>query len=874
MKITSLKTNHLVLPMGARHEPLTLTWITESGRKDYQAAARVELAWDADFRVLTHDSGWREDISSLGYRPPVALAARTRYYWRVFVRSVLGEEAESETAWFETGKMDEPWEARWIKAPYGEAVHPVIFREFQVDGEVASARLYATGLGLYEGSLNGEPIGDEVLMPFYNEYDHWQQAQAFDVTGLIQKGLNRLSFMLGEGWYMGRFGFLKDMRNLYGSELKVLAELRVRFAGGGEMVLGSDESWWCRRSPVVDSSIYNGETYDARLEDTAGAPDRAVFASPAKGRLMDRLSPPLRVCRFVAPRELIHTPAGETVIDFGQVLTGWVFFSVNLPGGAAVTLDHGELLQNGNFYNDNLRSAKQRFTYISKGQPAEVRPHFTYFGFRYVRVTGLDEVNLAHFRAGVIHSDLPVTGSLTTSNPKVNRLFQNAFWGQIGNFLDVPTDCPQRDERMGWTGDAHVFAPTASFNMYTPAFYHKYLYDMVLSQRLLEGAVPHVVPDAINQISRVLGEELTHFGSCAWGDAAAGIPWTLYQFYGDKALLAQHYENMKRWADWIIGQDEHKCGARRLWLCGFHYADWLALDNPVRKSTFGGTDPYFVASSYYYYSILLTARAAQALGQKEDQRRYLALAEEIKAAFHQEFFTPTGRIAVPTQTALVLALAFDLVPEVHRERAKKDLRERIKARNWHLDTGFVGTYLICRVLSENGMSDIAYTLLLNEDFPGWLYQVNLGATTIWERWDSVLPDGTVSDTGMNSMNHYAYGAMVEWMYRFMCGLQPLLESPGMKRVDIAPHSDPRLDYAGCEYISASGKYAAGWKRTAGGVEYTVEIPFDCQAVFVPEERFPVVLLDGVPCRVKEQGILLEPGIYTITAMEHPEQPSA
>ena len=835
MNIRSMRTNHLENPLGYSMTAPTFTWTAEStGAK--QVSARIQISLTEDFAEIFYDSGVRTDISSLGFTPEIALSPRTRYFWRVEVTADNGDTGVSAPAWFETAKMDEGWNAGWIRAPFDKDVHPILTRAFTLDEKPVRARVYASGLGVYELNLNGRKVGDEVLAPFYNDYNNWVQYQTYDITDMLREGENHLDAWLGNGWYKGRFGFVKDMKEVYGNRMMLIAEIRIDMPDGSEIVIGTDSKWTCGASPILESSIYDGEIYDARMENTP-ATAQAEPADAPKGKLTARLSTPLRKIRTVHPAKLLHTPAGEQVIDFGQLMTGWIEFDCDLPEGAKIFMEHGELLQHDNFYRDNLREAKQHYTYISKGGPAHVRPHFTFYGFRFVKVTGLEEVDISKFVGHVIHSDLANTGRMETSNAKVNQLISNAYWGQIGNFLDTPTDCPQRDERMGWTGDAQVFAPTASFNMYTPAFYNKYLYDMLLEQRDLGGSVPHVVPDVLSQIKSIINSApfSEDHGSCAWADAAAMIPWTLYEFYGDKALLAKHYENMKLWVNWIKKQDEENCGGKRLWQCGFHFADWLALDNPVQGSSFGGTDPYYVASAYYYFSTMNTMKAAKVLGYDEDAAEYEKLAAEIKTAFRNEFFTANGRIAEPTQTAMLMALFLNLVPDEHRERIKADLKEKLRKKNWHLDTGFVGTYYICRTLSENGMADIAYTLLLNEDFPSWLYEVNMGATTVWERWNSVLPNGLVSDTGMNSMNHYAYGCIVEWMYRFMGGLNPVAEAPGFKKAKIAPVTDARFAYVKTEYDSAAGLYKTAWTRDAEKVAYEITVPFDCEIEFVPEQ---------------------------------------
>ncbi|MDD3334290.1 MAG: family 78 glycoside hydrolase catalytic domain [Eubacteriales bacterium] len=858
MEIRRMQTNHLTNPMGYSMEHPSLSWITEG--KSCQKAARIQVSLQSDFSAMVYDSGARADLSSLGFCLPLALRPRTRYFWRVEVESIDGERALSEAAWFETAKMEEPWTARWVAAPMEE--HPVLFKQFTLEQQPVRARIYTVGLGLYELALNGENPTDEVLTPFYNDYETWIQYQTFDVTHLLRLGDNQLDMLLGNGWYKGRFGLNELSGNLYGSQMQMLLELHLTYADGKEEIIASDESWLCRPGPVLASSIYDGEVYDERLAQSSQPVKNAILAEAPQGQPTARLSPPLRVCDRLPAKKLIHTPAGEWVIDFEQEMTGWVEFDCDLPAGREVHLKYGEILQNDCFYRENLRSAKAAYTFVSAGQPAHVRPRFTFFGFRYILVEGIEEIRLQDFTGCVVHSDLPVTGRLETSNAKLNRLVQNAYWGALGNFVDVPTDCPQRDERLGWTGDAHVFTPTASFFMDTASFYNKFLSDMLAEQKKLNGSVPFVVPDVLDRCKRLLGQPEGEHGSCAWGDAATGIPWTLYLHYGDTAMLKQQFNNMRLWTDWIWAQDEAHGGAR-LWNSGFHFADWLALDNPIAGSCFGGTDPYYVASAYYYYSASLTAKAAGALGLANEQAKYVRLAAEVKTAFQKEFFTSTGRVAERTQTAMALALCLELVPQASHARLARDLGQRIAQRSNHLDTGFVGTYFLLKALTQNGMNDLAYTLLLNEDYPSWLYEVNMGATTIWERWNSVLPDGKISDTGMNSLNHYAYGSIVEWMETQMCGLKASESAPGFRQAVFAPHPDERLEWARCEFDSASGRYACGWKHTQEGMEYELRVPFGCQADFVLPVSSQTLLLNGAPTNIKDGRLTLKPGEYRI-----------
>lgn len=875
MTIGNLRANHLENPLGFHMETVVLSW-SVSDAFDAAAAARVWVSEDDSFADVCHDSGRSADISGLAYEVPLALKPRTRYHWRVRVWAKDGTEAQSDTAWFETGKMEEGWMGAWIGPPVGETRHPLFAKALKLEKPVARARVYASGLGVYELYVNGQKAGDEFLAPFYTDYNNWVQYQTYDVTELLRQGDNTLGAMVGNGWYKGRFGFVNELDKLYGDSFHFIAELHVTYADGTGETLGTDESWCWAPSPVVSSSIYDGEAYDARLEPAgwfSPSPDLTGFGparlAPAGDfRLMARLSPPVTITERLGPPTLLRTPAGEDVLDFGQVLTGWVEFHCALPAGQAITLQHGELLQNGNFYTENLRTAKQLYHYTSNSEPRTIRPFHTFYGLRFVKVSGIDDVNPADFTACVVHSDLARTGTVETSDARVNRLIQNALWSQRGNFLDVPTDCPQRDERMGWTGDAQVFAPTASFVMETPAFYDKYLYDMLLEQRQGAGSVPHVVPDVLGQIGRMTGglevnggPDMTPDGSCAWGDAATVIPWTMYLFYGDKAALARQYENMKLWADFMYAEDERD-GGNRLWKTGFHFADWLALDNPSH-GTFGRTDPYYVASCYYYYSTGLAARAASVLGRDEEAAAYASRAEEVRAAIVREYYTATGRLAIDTQTAHVLALYFGIVPDAYHARTARDLAALLDAADSHLNTGFVGTAYLCAALCDNGLAPYAYTLLLNDDYPSWLYEVKMGATTIWERWNSVLPSGLVSDTGMNSMNHYAYGAIVEWMYRYMCGLNPVAEAPGFAKARIAPMPDVRLAWAKASYHSAAGLYKSGWEETKEGYRFEVQVPFGAQAEFTAPGMPASLRVNGV--EVGGEAVLLGPGNHTLTA---------
>lgn len=862
MKIRKLKTNHLTNPIGNSIEPLTLSWVVDSDKATKQKSARVEIASDAGFKNVVFDSGAKAGTDSLAYSPDFKPAKRTRYFWRVTVVADNGETATAK-AFFETGKLDERWKAKWVTSPSNtENKHFLLKKTFTLD-DFSEARAYCSALGIYELEVNGKAATEEVLLPGFHTYTLQMQAQTFDITKLLHKGENTIGFHVGPGWYNSQLGWAQAGK--YGETTAAICEVRVKAGNSDKLVASTDDTWVCGQSPVVKSGIYYGEDYDARLEIpgwstpecAAGKWERAVVFKPLKGTagpLHDRFSPRILRQEVLKP-EIIHTPAGETVLDFKQNMTGWFEITNRAPAGKTWSIQVGELMQQGNFYRENLRKAEAQYTYTSNGEGVVVRPHFTFYGFRYMRLNDFPaDVDPADFKAVVIHTELDRTGYIKTSHSKVNKLFSNALWGQKGNFLDVPTDCPQRDERLGWTGDAQVFSGTACFNMDCTAFYTKYLNDMMLEQKLYDGGVPYTVPAMMDWLRNLKGHS-----SCAWGDVATVLPWTVYTYSSDKELLRKQYPAMKEWVRHIKRQDDEN-GGRRLWLTGSHFADWLALDNYKNPdSAHGGTDKFYVASVYYAHSVGLTLKAAEALGEKTDAAYYSKLLGEIKEAFLNEYFTPNGRCAIDTQTAHALALHMDMVPKNFRKRIVDTLVRKIKDNDMALATGFVGTPVLCRALSENGHSDLAYELLLREKFPSWLNEVNLGATTIWERWNSVLADGTISGTGMNSMNHYAYGSIVEWMYRNLCGLRPREDAPGFRKVEIKPDFPRSFKNVEMKYDSPAGTYEISWKLVKNRVEFNFTIPFNAEAK---------VTLPGAPKKLKVGGKDVNPSGFTLKSGQY------
>lgn len=816
MRVYDAKVNHMTNPMGFFMDGVSFSWKVDEARGKAQKVARVRVAADEKMQEILFDSGMDEQADSLAYPVELALEPRTRYFWQVTVLSDAEEEADSEVQWFETSKMSEEWTGKWLTCDSTEKRHPIFSKEIAPAKEMAKARLYVTGLGLYEAYIDGKKVGDEYLTPYSNNYNRWVQYQTYDITDQIAGG-GKLSILLGNGWYKGRFGFSAfEDKGYYGNEWKVIADVVLTYTDGAEEVIGTDESWTVTRSRIMFSNLYDGEQVDATAPELP-AEEPTVCDAP-KGRLEARRSLPVVAHEHIKPVELIHTPAGEQVFDMGQNFAGIFTFRVKEPAGTKIHIQTGEVLQKGNFYNENLRSAKSEYIYISDGNETVIRPHFTYYGYRYVKVEGVSDLKIEDFTGLALYSDIEMGGDVETGHDLVNQLVSNVRWGMKGNFIDVPTDCPQRDERMGWTGDTQVFSPTATFLADTYAFYSKYLHDMYTEQMDLDGMVPDVVPSAG-----------VHSTACVWGDSSCIIPWNMYQFYGDKKILEDQYDSMRNWVDYISRVDGDNHG----WRSVFHYGDWLALDNPSGKTdeVMGGTDEGYIANVYYAASAGIVAKAARVLGYEADAKTYQALCDEQFEEVKKEYFSQTGRCCIKTQTALILALKYHL--SENEELTKKTLRLLFQISGDKLKTGFTGMPLMCPVLSENGMNDLAYTLLLNEDYPGWLHEVKLGATTVWERWNSLDENGDISSTGMNSLNHYAYGSILEWVFRYVTGFRVSEEHPGSRHLLIAPTLNWKLKRAKGSYHSAAGTYETSWELAdPSHVTVKVTVPFGCTAEIV------------------------------------------
>ncbi len=684
-----------------------------------------------------------------------------------------------------------------------------------------------TARGLYELYLNGRRVGDQEFTPGWTSYKSRLQYQTYDVTGLLERGENVAGATLGDGWYRGVIGF-DNQRNVYGDRLALLMQIRVTYEDGRTETFGTDRTWKATTGPIVMSQIYAGETYDARLErpgwDAPGYSDAGWsgvrVAEYGKENLIAPAGPPVRKIQELRPVKIIKSPAGDTIADMGQNMVGWVRLKVQGPAGTTVTLRHAEVLdKQGNFYTENLRAAPQHVKYTLKGSGVETyEPHFSFQGFRYVAVDGYPgEVTPDSLTGVVIHSDMPPVGEFETSSPLLNQLQHNIVWGQKGNFLDVPTDCPQRDERLGWTGDAQVFSRTAIFNMDVASFYTKWLADVAADQGA-NGSVPFVVPDVISRDGRMAG------GSAGWADVAVIIPWNMYLTYGDRRILERQYPSMAKWVEYMRG----RAGDDLVWDGDFHFGDWLAYATTRADYPGATTGKDLIATAFFAHSTDLLRRAALVLDRREDAARYGELFDKIKEAFRREYVTERGRVGGSTQTAYALALQFDLLPDALRPLAAENLVRDV--REWkHLTTGFLGTPYLCPVLSRYGYLDESYMLLERTEYPSWLYPVTQGATTIWERWDGQKPDGSFQDAGMNSFNHYAYGAIGEWMYRVAAGIDVDPKAPGYKHILIEPRPGGSLTHVRASHETMYGRVSSAWEKKGDRFELTVEIPANTRA---------------------------------------------
>ncbi|WP_344982223.1 glycoside hydrolase family 78 protein, partial [Streptosporangium fragile] len=740
----------------------------------------------------------------------------------------------SPWSWAESGLLEAAdWQARAAAPPLdllGPPDGPALLlrRDFTVRAPVSGARLYVTAHGLYEIELNGRVVGDDVLAPGWSSYGHRLRYRTHDVTALLREGANAVGATLADGWYRGKIGFEGGRTQVYGDRTALIAQLEIFYADGTRDLVTTDGSWRCAPGPVTATSLYEGERHDARLEqpgwsapdfdDSGWLPADPLPHDPAL--LVAPTGAPVRRVETLGPAEVITSPAGRTILDFGQNLAGRLRIRVRGEAGRTVTLRHAEVLQDGELCVRPLRAAHSVDTYTLRGGGVEEwEPRFTIHGFRYAEIDGWPgEPDPADVRAVVCHTDMERTGWFDSSDGALDRLHDNVLWSMRGNFVDIPTDCPQRDERLGWTGDIQVFAPTAAFLYGCAGMLGSWLADLAAEQAEF-GTVPVYVPwiQLLFPIEPV----------AAWGDAAVIVPWTLYERYGDPEPLRRQYPSMRAWVDQCAG----RAGGGHLWDGGFQLGDWLDPAAPPDRPFEARTDRALVATAYLAHSARLLSRAAAVLGDEEGHRRYAGLADRVRAAFDAEYVSPSGRLVGDSQTAYALALQFDLVAGADRRaRAGRRLVELVRESGHRIGTGFVGTPLICDALVAAGAPDDAYHLLMQRECPSWLYPVTMGATTIWERWDSLLPDGSVNPGDMTSFNHYALGAVADWLHRTVAGLAPA--APGYRRILVRPLPGGGLCHARAAHLTPYGRAEVRWERAGGRLHLEVAVPAGATATVV------------------------------------------
>lgn len=821
-------------PLGFHDPTPTFSWKLPAGARK-QTAYRLEATTSSG----TWDSGWVESDQSTfvryGGRP---LASRERVEWRVRFRDENGVDSGwSDPAHLEMGLLSaDDWKARWIRPsqesdPDRESV-ATLRRSFPLEKNVTRARLHVTARGVFALHLNGQRIGGDHFANGWTSYSHRLDTLTYDVTRQLRAGENTLSALLGTGWYSGRLGWGQNQRFRYGRHPELLLQLEIDHDDGSRETVISDGAWeGTFEGPIVSSSLYDGEIYDARRQPSSWAP---VIASAGLGpaRLIPKPFPPVRAVQTLATRAITEPQPGRFVFDLGQNMVGWPRIHLPVEKNRTLTLRFAEMLNaDGTLYTDNYRSAKSTDTYTAaETGTMEWEPRFTFHGFRYVEVSGLPAgaKPQADWVTGIVlHSALTPIGQFTSSHAKLNRLQSNIVWGLRGNFLDIPTDCPQRDERLGWTGDAQVFCPTSMFNYDSLAFWKSWLGSM-RDDQFADGRIPHVIPDVLRE-----------GGSPGWMDAATMIPWETYVRTGDVDVLAGNAAMMEALVGWYRAQAVDGLVPN---IKGF--GDWL---QPYADRREGETPTSLLGTAFYAHSAQLLANTARVLGRDADAQRYAQEASAVRQAFARHYFAADGRLqnAPETQTAYVLSIAFELVPAELKPQAAAHLVRLVREAGGHLRTGFLGTPYIVRVLDETGHPDLAYELLFKESYPSWFYTIDQGATTMWERWNSYSHEHGFGDASMNSFNHYAYGAIGQWLYERVAGLAPDPANPGYKHFFVRPLIGGPLDSARAELETPYGKAASGWAKRDGRIELDVIVP--------PNTTATVEFPDGRPAKTVATG---------------------
>lgn len=820
--VDSVSFEHGGVVLGLDTPSPRLSWRVRTNDASWsQTKYEVELDGDSVVRVESDD----QVLVPWPFEP-----LRSRQRASVRVRVALNDvwSAWSKSSVIEVGLLDaHDWSARFISPrTFGGLDKPAPFLScpFVLGAGVRKARLYITAHGVYEAAVNGHRVGEDVLAPGWSSYPKILNYQTYDVTPLLCEGENEFEVLLGNGWYRGGPGrvfaqFFEDGRSsVYGDRLALLAQLEVMYDDGSVQFMTTDEQWVARESGILENDLYNGQRIDLRVQDkaTAGAVD---VLEEDYGRLKPAVGPPVRVTQVVPPVKVWESESGSTLIDFGQNLVGWVRVRLyDTVEGAEVFVRHAEVLQNCELYTRPLGGAKATDSYVlAQSDEVVLEPSLTFHGFRFAEVTGVKDISITDVNAVVIGSDLKRTGWFSCSDPELERLHENVVWSARGNFLSVPTDCPQRSERLGWTGDIQVFAPTACFLFDVAAFLDSWLENLTADQ-YADGTVPQVVPNVFETASLGAG----------WGDAATVIPWVLYQRFGDTRILARQFDSMRAWVDKVASLISDG-----VWAGGFQFGDWLDPSAPADDPSWAQADPDVVATAYLVRSADILAQSAGLLGRTEDAQRYGSLAKRTREAFAHAYVTGQGRVASDAPTCYALAIEWALLPsDTQRKFAADKLADLVRVNGYRMTTGFLGTPLICDALCSADHPHLAYRLLLERECPSWLYPVTIGATTVWERWDSMLPDGSVNPASMVSFNHYAYGAVADWMHRTVAGLAPA--SPGYREITVRPIPDPSLTHASARHITPYGEAVVAWRRENEEFQLDVTVPVGARAnVYLP-----------------------------------------
>jgi len=840
-----------------------ISWkVISDKRNDRQTAYRIQISCDKEFAAVNYDTLKVDSGQSAHIFPDgVTLQPLTKYYLRAKVSNGVEWSEFGEPAWFVTSLMGVPWSGKFISAESeheGDCSKGTYLRKtFTVKKRVKHAFFCATALGLYRLHMNGEKVGDYEFTPGWTSYHKHHLYQVYDVKKHLLHGENAIGVEIGAGWYKGVMGFL-GRRNNYGNRTAFLGEMHIVYEDETKEIVYTDTSWKGAPAPVLFSEIYDGELYDACYEIEGFSEAKCQGGIWSMAEIIEQDLSVLRPQReglvkaidCIPAQRIFVTKAGDTVIDFGQNLTGWVEITASGKKGDRIVYRCFEVLdKEGNVYTENLRTAKQEICYIFK-QDGQINyhPHFTYQGFRYLCIDEFPEpLDTKCFMAYSLHTKMEPTGFFECSNPDINQLHHNILWGFKGNSLDIPTDCPQRNERVGWTGDAQIFCRTSCYLENVYHFFSKWLTDLAADQ-MPEGGVPHVVPDIISghEQDDWLLSQGTH-SAAAWADVGVIIPWTLYLAYGDTQILRVQYDSMKKWIQFM-----EKHAKDYIWNYKLQFGDWLALD-AEEGSYFGATPNDLTCTAYFAYSTHLMMKISKILEEDDDAARLELLHKKIVEKYQETFFDNQGHLNVQTQTAQIVSLYFDLVPEQYKKKVTGDLCRLLEKEKGHLVTGFVGTPYFCQVLSDNGHLEEAYNLLLKDDFPSWLYQVKMGATTVWEHWDGMKPDGSMWSPDMNSFNHYAYGAIGEWLYRSVAGIETDEQNAGYKHALIQPHIGGSLTYANGKLATIYGDIQSSWKVKDKLVVLNVTIPFNTTASIHLKQAGQILETDGIEFIKQETG---------------------